>query len=124
MTLQKWYRFLNEVLNIVPDSSSEEVPPRYLKKIHDIGELPLYAPILNSAHFDPFEEPSLATLWLKTCNVANRQMLETVDLGLMEIEPSTIVDFSTVKTINDLIDAVEQVNSHIAECYKAIEGQA
>jgi hypothetical protein len=118
MNLSKWLRFINEALlakHIIWDDT-DKLPKPYLQKIQKMGEIPLYAPIVQNADFDPFIEPCIVTLWVAYSSILDRNTIEQIDGTLSDIEPELVVDFSEVKTHSELMDIINQVNCHIAVC--------
>jgi len=112
---------MNEALlakQIIWDDA-DKLPKPYLQKIQKMGEILLYAPIVQNTYFDPFMAPCIATLWIKLCSVLDREAIEMVDETLSDIEPELIVDFTEVKTHSELLDIINQVNCHIATCAEA-----
>lgn len=118
MNLSKWFRFVNEALlvNQIISDDTDKLPKPYLQKIQKMGEILLYAPIVQNAYFDPFMEPCIGTLWVSLDSILDRDAIEEIHEALSNIEPELIVDFTEVKTHSELLDIINQVNCHIATC--------
>lgn len=118
MNLSKRYRFLNDTIlvNQIISDDADKLPKPYLQKIQKMGEIPLYAPIVQNAYFDPFMDPCIVTLGVNLCSILDRDAIEKIDEALFNIEPALVVDFTEVKTYSELLDIINQVNCFIANC--------
>ena len=121
MDIKKRLIFVNETLlakQIILDDT-EKLPKHYLQKIQKMGEILLYAPIVQNAYFDPFMEPCTVTLWINLGSILDRDAIKKIDKALSDIEPELVVDFSEVKTHSESLDIINRVNCFMAECCKS-----
>lgn len=116
MNISKWLRFVNDVLlaTQIVSADDDKLSKPYLQKIQKMGELLLYAPIVQTSYFDPFMMPNIQTLWIGLYSILDRDAIEMIDEALSDIEPELVVDFSEVKTHSELLDIINRVNFHIA----------
>lgn len=117
MTMHERHHFLNKILTSpIITAEDEEIFLPHLKEIHKLGKVNLYAPILKNSYFDPFIAPTTESLWIKMCNILDRDTIRKIDTSLSKIMPEVVVDFTKVKTLSNLLDKVEEINLHIADC--------